>query len=172
MHFPCLASEIKCSFGALDVADRQNAHSMALAVRAVVNLYREVGRVAELDTEILAFSISHGNRTIRIYGHFPVFDGDEVNCFRHPIDSYDLTAREGEKRWTAYKFVTNVYRNWAPKHLERLCSAIDELPCENDCRSARAAVKPTGDVPGNVETEPPTPDTSVSEQSQSKKHRS
>lgn len=171
MHFPFLTSEVKCGSAALEVADRQNAHSMTLAVRAVVNLYREVGRIAELNREILAFSISHDNRSVRIYGHFPVIDGEEVKYFRHPIDSYDLTARMGEKRWTAYKFATNVYRHWAPKHLERLCSAIDQLPYKNDCRSARAAVEPTGDISSNAEAGTTTPATSVSERSQSKKLR-
>ena len=57
---------------ALDVADRQNAHSMTIAVRGVVELLRLVGREKELHQEVLAFLISHDDRTVRIYGHYPV----------------------------------------------------------------------------------------------------
>jgi len=137
MHFPFLASEVKSGSGGLEVADRQNAHSMTLAVRAVVNLYRTVNRVKEIDREILAFSVSHDSKYVRIYGHFPVIDGDKVDYCRHSIDSYDLTASEGEKRWTAYKFVANVYNLWAPRHLQRLQSAIDDLSHEKKCGSVR-----------------------------------
>jgi len=48
MYFPFLTCEVKCSAAALDVADWQNAHSMTLAVRAVVELFRLVKREKEL----------------------------------------------------------------------------------------------------------------------------
>jgi hypothetical protein len=35
MYFPFLTCKVKCGAAALDVADRQNAHSMALAVRGI-----------------------------------------------------------------------------------------------------------------------------------------
>ena len=54
-----LTCEVKCGAAALDVADRQNAHSMTLAVRGIVELFRLVKREKELHREILAFSISH-----------------------------------------------------------------------------------------------------------------
>lgn len=41
MYFPFLTTcEVKCGAGALDIADRQNAHSMTLAVRGIVELFR------------------------------------------------------------------------------------------------------------------------------------
>ena len=55
MFFPFLTCEVKCGAAALDIADRQNAHSMTLAVRAVVELFRLVKREKELDREILVF---------------------------------------------------------------------------------------------------------------------
>ena len=48
MHFPFLTCEVKCGAAALDVADRQNAHSMTIAVKGVVELYRAVKREKEL----------------------------------------------------------------------------------------------------------------------------
>ncbi|KAL8650891.1 MAG: hypothetical protein Q9210_003554 [Variospora velana] len=49
LYFPFLTCEVKCGAAALDVADRQSAHSMTLAVRAVVELFRLVKREKELD---------------------------------------------------------------------------------------------------------------------------
>ena len=40
MYFPFLTAEVKCGNEALNIADRQNAHSAAVAVNAVVELYR------------------------------------------------------------------------------------------------------------------------------------
>jgi len=128
MYFPFFTCEVKCGISALDIADRQNAHSMTIAVRSVVELYRAVKREKELDREILAFSVSHDHQSVRIYGHYPVIDGDKVTFYRHLIHGFIFTALEGKARWTAYKFTRNVYDVWMLTHLERICSAIDQLP--------------------------------------------
>ncbi|KAI9675927.1 MAG: hypothetical protein M1829_003165 [Trizodia sp. TS-e1964] len=130
LYFPFLSCEVKCGAAALDVADRQNAHSMTLAVRAIAELFRLVGRETEVNRQILAFSISHDSRAVRIYGHYPVFDGTEIKYYRHPIDQFDFTARDGKEKWTSYKFTKNVYDSWMPAHFERLCSAIDQIPAD------------------------------------------
>jgi hypothetical protein len=36
MYFPFVTAEVKCGKAALDIADRQNAHSITLSVRGVV----------------------------------------------------------------------------------------------------------------------------------------
>ena len=128
MYFPFFTCEVKCGAAALDIADRQNAHSMTIAVRGIVELYRAVKREKELNREILAFSISHGHRSVRIYGHYPVIDGDKVTFYRHPIHEFSFMTLEGKDKWTAYKFTKNVYDVWMPTHLKRICSAIDQLP--------------------------------------------
>lgn len=128
MYFPFFTCEVKCGAAALDIADRQNAHSMTIAVRAVVELYRAVKREKELDQEILAFSISHDHSSVRIYGHYAVIDGKKTIFYRHPIHKFDFTALDGKDKWTAYKFTKNVYDVWMPTHLERICSVIDQLP--------------------------------------------
>ncbi|KAL9121808.1 MAG: hypothetical protein Q9187_001632 [Circinaria calcarea] len=132
MYFPFLTCEVKCGAAALDVADRQNAHSMTIAVRAVVQLYRHVKREKEIHLEILAFSISHDDQAVRIYGHYPVIDGDKTTYYRHPIHEFYFTALEGKEKWTAYKFTKNVYDVWMPTHLKRICSAIDDIPPDLD----------------------------------------
>ena len=62
MYFPFLTSEVKCGNEALNIADRQNAHSAAVAASAVVELYRLVSRQDQLNRRILTFSISQTMR--------------------------------------------------------------------------------------------------------------
>ena len=134
MYFPFLTCEVKCGASALDIADRQNAHSMTHAVRAVVELYRyakwekEFDWKKELHREILAFSISHDDTAVRIYGHYPVIENDRTTFYRHPIRSFLLYDEDGRDKWTAYKFTKNVYDVWMPNHLNRITKAIDALP--------------------------------------------
>ncbi|KAL8652277.1 MAG: hypothetical protein Q9210_002775 [Variospora velana] len=128
MYFPFLTCEVKCGAAALDVADRQNAHSMTIAVRGIVELYKAVKREKELHREILAFSISHDHSSVRIYGHYAIIEENKTTFYRHPIHRFDFTALDGKDKWTAYKFSKNVYDVWMPTHLKRICSVIDQLP--------------------------------------------
>jgi hypothetical protein len=105
---------------------------MTIAVRAVVELFRLVKREKELHREILAFSISHDNGSVRIYGHYPVIEGDKTSFYRHPIRMFNFTEQDGKDKWAAYKFTKNVYDVWMPQHLKRICSAIDEIPANID----------------------------------------
>ncbi|KAK9360701.1 hypothetical protein V1504DRAFT_468987 [Lipomyces starkeyi] len=132
MYFPFLTCEVKCGAAALDVADRQNAHSMTIAVRAVAELFRAVKRDGEVHREILGFSISHDHRSVRIYGHYPVMDGKNTRYYRHPIHEFSFTALDGKEKWTAYRFTKNVYDTWMPAHFKKICSAIDQLPANLD----------------------------------------
>jgi len=128
MYFPFLTSEVKCGNEALNIADRQNAHSTSVAVNAVVELYRAVSLQDELHREILAFSVSHDHRAVRIYGHYALINGNETSFYRHPIRNFDITDQDGKDKWTAYKFTRNVYDTFVPIHLERIRIAVDQLP--------------------------------------------
>lgn len=130
MYFPFLACEVKCGAAALDVADRQNAHSMTLAARGIVELFRLVKREEEINRQILSFSVSHDHRSVRIYGYYPVIDGKDTKYYRHPIHMFDITTLDGKEKWTAYRFTKNIYDIWMPEHFKRICSAIDQLPTE------------------------------------------
>ena len=146
MYFPFLTCEVKCGAAALNVADSQNAHGMTLAVRAIVELFRLVKRESELNRQILAFSISHDDRAVRIYGHYPVIDESPSGCeppvsaaatnepkyYRHPIREFSFAELEGHNKWAAYRFTKNVYDTWMPAHFKRICSAIDQLPDKLD----------------------------------------
>ncbi|OAX80101.1 hypothetical protein ACJ72_05570 [Emergomyces africanus] len=128
MYFPFLTCEVKCGAAALDIADRQNAHSMTIAARAVVELFKLVKREEEVNREILGFSISHDHRTVRLYGHYAVIKDDNTTYYRHPIHTFDFTALDGKEKWTAYNLTKNIYEKWMPDHLKRICSAIEEIP--------------------------------------------
>ena len=130
MYFPFLTCEVKCGAAALEVADRQNAHSMTLAVRAVVELFRAVKREDEVNRQILAFSVSHDHQSVRIYGHYAVIDGKDAKYYRHPIRNFVFTELDGKEKWAAYRFNRNVYDTWMPTHFKRICSAIDQFPSE------------------------------------------
>ncbi|TGO86917.1 hypothetical protein BPOR_0267g00160 [Botrytis porri] len=130
MYFPFFTCEVKCGIAALDIADRQNAHSMTLAVRGIVELFRLVKREKELHREILAFSISHDHRIVRIYGYYPVIDENKTTFFRHSIREFCFTELDGKEKWVAYKFTKNIYDIWMPIHLKRICSIIDDLPSD------------------------------------------
>lgn len=198
MYFPFLTSEVKCGAGGLDVADRQNAHSMAHAVRGVVELFRQTNRSGELSGEVLAFSISHDAQTVRIYGHYPIIPSrrtpkSDVSYHRCLIDSLDLRLHNGKNRWSTYKFVTNLYKLWVPKHLARLCLAIDGLPHPDqpNCASVDGTqeLEPSSQMPlnqpesfttidseandhhGTMEAGPLTPDTATSNLGSSKRHK-
>jgi hypothetical protein len=80
-----------------------------MAVRGVIELFRLVKREKELHREILAFSISHDYRIVRIYGHYPIIKGDETTFYRYPIRIFDFTELDSKEKWTAYKFTKNVY---------------------------------------------------------------
>ena len=130
MYFPFLACEVKCGAASLDIADRQNAHSMTIALRALVELYRSVKREKELNREILTFSISHDHDSVRIYGHYTMIDEGEVRFYRHTIHKFNFTALDGKEKWTAYKFAKNIYDYYSSKLHKRICSAIDSLPAD------------------------------------------
>ncbi|KAK6843407.1 hypothetical protein PG987_004267 [Apiospora arundinis] len=132
MYFPFMACEVKCGAAALDVADRQNAHSMTLAVRGIVELFRLVKREEEVNRQVLSFSNSHDHCSVRIYGYYPVINGRETKYYRHAIHKFDFTALDGREKWTAYRFTRNVYETWMPEHLKKIRSAIDQLPTNLD----------------------------------------
>ncbi|KAK1240464.1 hypothetical protein MKX07_004492 [Trichoderma sp. CBMAI-0711] len=118
---------LSCEMASLDVADRQNAHSMTLAVQGMTLLFYIVGREQELHRQIVAFSVSHDDRSVRIYGHYPVIDGRDKKYYRHLIREFSFTANDGREKWTAYKFVKNIYDIWMPEHFGRICSVLDQV---------------------------------------------
>jgi hypothetical protein len=141
LYFPFLMCEATSGEQALIRPDRQNAHSSSIAVNALVQLYRAVpliddphheerasSRVEELNRKILAFSISHDHTSVKIYGHYAIIDGDKETFYRHAIYNIDITNLDEKERWATYNLTRKVYDEFAPLHLQRIRSAIAQLP--------------------------------------------
>lgn len=101
----------------------------------MVELFRAVNREKELHRQIIAFSVSHSSRIVQIYGHYAEIDGPKTTYYRHDIETFTFTGRNGREKWTAYQFVKNIYELWVPRHLQRLCSVIDALPAAGNGRN-------------------------------------
>jgi hypothetical protein len=127
MCFPFLTCEVKCGNEALDIADRQNAHSASVAAKGMIELFQATKRERELHRKVIVFSISHDNRTVRGYGHYALILGGKISFWRHLIHKFSITAFDGKERWTVYRFTRHVYDSFVPIHLKRICSAIDSL---------------------------------------------
>ena len=140
MFFPFLTVEVKFGNEALNIADRQNAHSAA-----VVELYRLVSRPKELHRKILAFSVSHDHHAVRIYGYYAVIKGKETLFYRHLVHDFSIISSDGKDRgkdrWTAHEFARNVYDKFYSIYHQKICSAIDLLP-----NPANFAVEPSRTV--------------------------
>ena len=132
MYFSFLTCEMKCDATTFDVADRQNAHSMTLAMRAIVELFKLVDREQKLHREILVFSMLHDHRSMRIYEHYSVIDEKNIKFYRHSIHEFNFTALNEKKKWTTYKFIKNVYEVWMSSHFKRLCSTVNQISIDLD----------------------------------------
>lgn len=98
MYFLFLTCEVKCSITALDVVNWQNTHSMIIAVRAVIKLFRYVKHKQELHQKILTFLILYDHRLMRIYDHYVIIDDDKTTFYHHLIHTFDFTALNGKEK--------------------------------------------------------------------------
>jgi hypothetical protein len=80
-----------------------------MAVRGIIELFRLIKREKELYWEILAFLVLYNYWTVRIYGYYPVIDGNKTIFYCYLIYEFSFTALDGKEKWTAYKFTKNVY---------------------------------------------------------------
>jgi hypothetical protein len=74
---------------------------------------------------------------VRIYGHYPIIDGDKTTFYRHPIKTFDFTSEGGKDKWASYRFTKNVYDKWMPTHLKMICLVIDKLRSDLDIVSSQ-----------------------------------
>jgi hypothetical protein len=127
MYFLFLTCEIKCGAAVLNIADRQNAYNIIIAVRDIVELFKFIKRKKKFYREIFVFLISHDYRAVRIYGYYSITDGNKTTFYRHSIREFSFTELENKEKWSAYKFTKNVYDIWMLTYFKRICSVINEL---------------------------------------------
>ena len=147
MHFPFLTCEVNCATIGLDVADRQNGHCMAVAVRGLVELFKWEKRKNEPHRELLTFSISHDYRTVRLYGYYPVVEEGGVNICRHEIHTFDIMTLDGKEEWTTYHFTVSVYLH-SLDLLQRIRAVIDDLPPDFRLEGVQGFRPPTSERSG------------------------
>lgn len=128
MHFPFMACQVKSGTEGLDVADRENAQCMTVALRGIVTLFRALKREQEIHRRLLGFSIAHDQESVRIWGHYAAIEELKTTFWRHPIRSLNFTKENGLEKWTANTFTRNLYDMWVPLHFKLICSAVDNLP--------------------------------------------
>ncbi|KAL8925878.1 MAG: hypothetical protein Q9172_002031 [Xanthocarpia lactea] len=134
---------------------------MTIALRGFMELFRLVDRAKELDRRVLTFSVSHGHEMVKIYGHYPVIEGNKTTYWRYPIRKYGFTEREGLERWTAYKFTKNVYDLWMPQLFELISSAVDQLSPMPLVEGRKQALVEVPESHVGPMTQQVTPDTST-----------
>ena len=136
LSFPFLICEVKRGGVGLSEADRQNIHSASIAVRAIIELYREAfgesdpDRVNKLYGQVLVFTISHNHKSAELHGHYAVISEDfpeKLEFYRHEIAALNLTLFGGRDRFVSYNFVQNVYEKFAPEHRKRIKDAVAHL---------------------------------------------
>jgi hypothetical protein len=86
---------------------------------------------------IIPCSILHDHGKVRIYGPYPVVDGNKTTFYRHTIRKFNFTELDDKEKWTAYKFTKNFYDICVPTHLQRICWVMDELPPDLDFEASR-----------------------------------
>jgi len=120
---------VKCGASALDVADRQNAHSQTVWLRGVFEPFRIVGREKELLTNINGFSFSHSDVDVRIWGHVLTMEENEPKFYREPIAEFNISkTAQADNRWIGWTVAMNILDLWVEDHFKWICSAIDILP--------------------------------------------
>ncbi|KAI9799447.1 MAG: hypothetical protein M1825_004547 [Sarcosagium campestre] len=151
MFFPFLTCEVAAT---MELAERQNAHSMAIAVTGVVELFRLVGRHRMLHGETLGFSMSISGGAVRLNGHFALLQGDYTSCFQTCLYSANFDDAAEILRWVPYRFTKTMMQDWMPKHYRRICCAINALPTSErvvDQRERRAYCAAAGPSRGSSE---------------------
>lgn len=91
IHLLFFSAKVKYGLAALDIVDRQNAHTQSVILRGLHTLFRLVGGEKEPYREKKGFSISHNDVDVRIWGHYIVISrGDIKHAAFQPAN---LTSR-------------------------------------------------------------------------------
>lgn len=83
--------------------------------------------MSPLSGQILAFSVSHNNERVKLYGYFAVIEGSKERFYRYPIKSFTLNFRNGQGRKRTSNFVQGIYQKVYPKHLTRIRDALAKI---------------------------------------------
>lgn len=91
MYFFFLTCEVKCGAAALDIADRQNAHSMSVALKAFVAFFRSVKREKELNQKLFFFHPARPQFGENLWPLLRHRRRQDYFFYRHPIREFSFT---------------------------------------------------------------------------------
>ncbi|KIW62637.1 hypothetical protein PV04_10794 [Phialophora macrospora] len=132
MYFPFLVCKVKACTQDISGAERQSVRACAMAVDAIIQLYRILGEAeaSKLSGQILAISVTHDQTWVLIYEHYVIITGDQATHYRHPIMGGRLVFGGGPiAGWKmAHDFVRAVYDKFYPNHLKRIKDALAQMP--------------------------------------------
>lgn len=128
MYFPFFACEAKCRIGDIDVADKQNAHSMRIAARGIVRLFELAKCQEKLHQGVFAFSISHDGTYVRIYGHYALIKDGTAKFYRYFIRNFDFTSEKEKTNRRLLDSRKAFISEFMLKLRELIFSAMDRIP--------------------------------------------
>jgi hypothetical protein len=71
---------------------------MTIALRGIVDVYRKAARAAEVQRKVLGFSMSHDDRSARVYALYLEIDGKSTTYFRDTIRELTFSDGKGKNR--------------------------------------------------------------------------
>jgi hypothetical protein len=121
------ASESTTTTNKFDIADRQNAHNMGIAIRSILAIFKLAGKHTQLHQRLLTYSISHDDEWVRMDGWYPIFDGDRMTIHCHHLYRKKIFDQSGENTCRAFSFSLKICE-YALELLHEINTIIDELP--------------------------------------------
>ncbi|KAK8233040.1 hypothetical protein HDK77DRAFT_58050 [Phyllosticta capitalensis] len=124
LYFPFLTAEAKSGTGTSAAeAEKQNVETTLIAMRGVIELFRQAKQDDKIHMQILAFSVVYDNTTVSIYAHFADVRPYYPKFYRHNVGDFLFPTEV----WASHKFIKNIYKIWVPFHHKRICDAIEVL---------------------------------------------
>ena len=93
-----LICKIKCNAIALNIADRQNAHSITVVVKIFVEFFKSIKRKKEFNRKILVFSILYNYIFVKIYNYYFVIEKNKTIFYCYLIYKFDFTILDSKKK--------------------------------------------------------------------------
>nr|POE59393.1 hypothetical protein CFP56_24662 [Quercus suber] len=127
MMFPFYLCEPKCFDKSIEKSELQALHSASVASNAVTELYKKFSAADELHRHILAFSMSHNQRVVKIFAHFALVAGREITFYRHRLFETDLVT-EASSQTRPFHIALGIWEHFYPIHLRRIQEALARQP--------------------------------------------
>ncbi|KAK3669475.1 hypothetical protein LTR78_010661 [Recurvomyces mirabilis] len=116
MDYLALSSQHQSS---IEESELQALHGASVAGNTVIELYQKIAAEKELHQRILAFSVSHNQRIVKIFGHFALIDGRKITFHRHRLFEMELVD-DASNQTRPYQIALGIWEHFYPIHLARI----------------------------------------------------